>query len=100
MVDPTTSVPVCTRPAAQVGTRRKGEVALPRSPFGVHRPAPRVTHIRARRPRTRPSWFTLFSVGVAPADLRQSEVLGCLPGEALDALAGSARPRRYAAGET
>jgi HD-GYP domain-containing protein (c-di-GMP phosphodiesterase class II) len=39
-------------------------------------------------------------VGVAPADLRQSEVLGCLPGEALDALAGSARPRRYAAGET
>jgi response regulator RpfG family c-di-GMP phosphodiesterase len=39
-------------------------------------------------------------VGVAPADLQQSEVLGCLPGEALDALAGSARPRRYAAGET
>ena len=39
-------------------------------------------------------------MGVAPADLRQSEVLGCLPGEALDALAGSARPRRYAAGET
>jgi response regulator RpfG family c-di-GMP phosphodiesterase len=39
-------------------------------------------------------------VGVAPADLRQSEVLGCLPGEALDALAERARPRRYAAGET
>ena len=31
--------PVCTRPAAQDATRRKGEVALPRSPFGVHRPA-------------------------------------------------------------
>ena len=39
-------------------------------------------------------------MGVAPADLRQSEVLGCLPGEALDALAERARPRRYAAGET
>jgi CRP-like cAMP-binding protein len=39
-------------------------------------------------------------VGVAPADLRQSEVLGCLPGDALDALAERARPRRYAGGET
>ena len=34
-----TPVPVCTRPAAQGRTRRKGEVALPRSPFGVHAPA-------------------------------------------------------------
>ena len=39
MVDPATPAPVCTRPAAQGRTRRKGEVALPRSPFGVHRPA-------------------------------------------------------------
>src|SRR3954469_6364840 len=39
MVDPATPVPVCTRPAAQGRTRRKGEVALPRSPFGVHAPA-------------------------------------------------------------
>jgi len=39
MVDRTTPVPVCTRPAAQGRTRRKGEVALPRSPFGVHAPA-------------------------------------------------------------
>src|SRR3954465_15899087 len=39
MVDPTTPVPVCTRPAAQDGTRQKGPVALPLCPFGVHRPA-------------------------------------------------------------
>jgi hypothetical protein len=31
-----TPVPVCTRPAAQGRTLRKGEVALPRSPFGVY----------------------------------------------------------------
>jgi hypothetical protein len=39
MVDSTTPVPVCTRPAAQDGTRRKGPVTLPLCPFGVHRPA-------------------------------------------------------------
>jgi HD-GYP domain-containing protein (c-di-GMP phosphodiesterase class II) len=39
-------------------------------------------------------------VGVAQADLRCSEVLGCLPDEALDTLAERALPRRYAAGET
>jgi putative two-component system response regulator len=39
-------------------------------------------------------------VGVAAADLLRSEVLGCLPGHALDGLAERARPRRYAAGET
>src|SRR3954447_2662691 len=39
MVDPPPPVPVCTRPAAQAGTRQKGSVALPLSPFGVHRPA-------------------------------------------------------------
>jgi response regulator RpfG family c-di-GMP phosphodiesterase len=39
-------------------------------------------------------------VGVAQADLRCSEVLGCLPDAALETLAERARPRRYAAGET
>jgi hypothetical protein len=39
MVDATTPAPVCTRPAAQGRTRRKGSVALPLSPFGVHAPA-------------------------------------------------------------
>jgi len=39
MVDSTTPAPVCTRPAAQGGTRREGSVALPLSPSGVHRPA-------------------------------------------------------------
>ncbi len=39
-------------------------------------------------------------MGVAQADLRCSEVLGCLPDEALDTLAERALPRRYAAGET
>ena len=39
-------------------------------------------------------------MGVAQADLRCSEVLGCLPDPALDTLAERARPRRYAAGET
>jgi HD-GYP domain-containing protein (c-di-GMP phosphodiesterase class II) len=39
-------------------------------------------------------------VGVAQADLRASEVLGCLPEAALDTLAERALPRRYAAGET
>jgi HD-GYP domain-containing protein (c-di-GMP phosphodiesterase class II) len=39
-------------------------------------------------------------VGVDQADLQSSEVLGCLPAEALDTLAERARPRRYAAGET
>jgi response regulator RpfG family c-di-GMP phosphodiesterase len=38
-------------------------------------------------------------VGVAQADLRRSEVLDCLPGEALEALASRADPRAYAAGE-
>ena len=37
---------------------------------------------------------------VAQADLRCSEVLGCLPDPALDTLAERAQPRRYAAGET
>jgi HD-GYP domain-containing protein (c-di-GMP phosphodiesterase class II) len=39
-------------------------------------------------------------VAVDQADLRASEVLGCLPAEALETLAAQARPRRYAAGET
>jgi hypothetical protein len=39
MVDSTTPIPVCTRPAAPDGTRRKGSVALPLSPSCVHRPA-------------------------------------------------------------
>jgi len=39
MVDSTTPAPVCTRPAAQDGTRQEGSVALPLSPSGVHRPA-------------------------------------------------------------
>jgi hypothetical protein len=39
MVDSTTLAPVCTRPAAQDGTRRERSVALPLSPSGVHRPA-------------------------------------------------------------
>ncbi len=50
-----TAAPVCTRPAAQDGTRRKGSVALPLSPSGVHRPPSTDTHIRARQPRNRPS---------------------------------------------
>ena len=37
---------------------------------------------------------------VAQADLRCSEVLGCLPDPALDTLAERARQRHYAAGET
>ena len=37
---------------------------------------------------------------VAQADLRCSEVLGCLPAAALDTLAERARRRHYAAGET
>jgi HD-GYP domain-containing protein (c-di-GMP phosphodiesterase class II) len=39
-------------------------------------------------------------VAVDQADLRASEVLGCLPAEALGELAERARPRRYGAGET
>ena len=39
-------------------------------------------------------------MAVDQADLRQSEVLGCLPAAALDTLAERARPRRYAAGDT
>ena len=39
-------------------------------------------------------------MGVAQADLQSSEVLGCLPGAALETLAERAVPRRYAAGET
>src|SRR3954451_19287965 len=39
MIDPATPIPVCTRPAAQDGTRQKGSVTRPLSPFGVHRPA-------------------------------------------------------------
>ena len=39
MIDAPTPVPVGTRPAAQPGTHRKGSVALPLSPSGVHRPA-------------------------------------------------------------
>jgi putative two-component system response regulator len=39
-------------------------------------------------------------VAVDRADLRASEVLGCLPAEALGKLAERARPRRYGAGET
>jgi HD-GYP domain-containing protein (c-di-GMP phosphodiesterase class II) len=39
-------------------------------------------------------------VAVDQADLRQSEVLGCLPAAALDTLAERARPRHYAAGDT
>ena len=39
MTDPTTPAPVCTRPAAQGGTRRKGPVPLALFPSGVHRPA-------------------------------------------------------------
>ena len=39
-------------------------------------------------------------MGVAQADLRCSEVLGCLPDAALETLAERALPLRYAAGET
>jgi len=39
MLDSTTPAPVCTHPAAQDGTRRKGPVAPPLFPFGGHRPA-------------------------------------------------------------
>jgi len=39
-------------------------------------------------------------VAVDEADLRRSELLGCLPPAALDTLALRARRRRYAAGET
>jgi putative two-component system response regulator len=43
---------------------------------------------------------TLPVVAVDQADLRRSELLGCLPPAALDTLAERARRRRYAAGET
>ena len=43
---------------------------------------------------------TLSGVAVDQADLRRSELLGCLPPAALDTLAERARRRRYAAGET